>query len=131
MVDPHDLLVLLAVARTRTYVGASVALGINHTTVGRKIKALERQMGERLLIPGAGGWELTSTGRATLAAAEAVELALKKLPGGESYEPVGLRGLVRVSATEVMGLKVVIPAFVEVRHSHPHISLELALVSRP
>jgi DNA-binding transcriptional LysR family regulator len=133
MIDPNDLLVFLAVARSRTHMGASVALGINHTTVGRRVKALERQLGERLLVQGAGGWELTAAGRASLEAAEGIESALKRLPHvDERKEPLSaLRGLVRVSSTEIAGLKIVIPAFAEIRRQHPGIRLELVMVSRP
>src|ERR1700685_4422757 len=103
MVDPSDLLVFLAVARARTYVGAAASLGLNHTTVGRRLAALEREMGEKLLVPGPGGWDLTASGRRALVAAESVEQALKALPGKPGVEDRLLRGVVRVSATEVFG----------------------------
>lgn len=129
MIDPTDLLVLLAVARSRTHVGAASTLGMNHTTVARRVKSLERQMGARLLVQGAGGWELTDAGRTALVAAEGVEAALRSMPGTESDD--SLRGVVRISCTEVFGLAVVVPAFAEVRRRHPQIGLELVSVNRP
>lgn len=131
MVDPSDLLVFLAVARARTYVGAAASLGLNHTTVGRRLAALEREMGEKLLVPGPGGWDLTASGRRALVAAESVEQALKALPGKPGVEDRLLQGVVRVSATEVFGLSVVVPAFAAVREQHPQIELELLPVKRP
>jgi DNA-binding transcriptional LysR family regulator len=131
MVNPSDLLVLLAVARTRTHLGAAAELGLNHTTVARRLKALEQAVGERLLVHGPGGWELTPAGRATLAAAERVEQALRAIPGAPESQIPGLHGIVRVASTEVFGLVVVIPALASVRETHPHVGFELAPVVRP
>lgn len=130
MIDPSDLLVLLAVARTRTHLAAAETLGLNHTTVARRLKALEREVGDRLLVQGSRGWELTATGRATIVAAEGVEKALQTLPGVEEIQVGGLHGMVRVSATEVFGLLVVIPAFASLRKINPHIRFELVPVAR-
>lgn len=130
-VDPSNLLVLLAVARARTHIDAAVALGLNHTTVARRLKVLEREVGERLLVQGPAGWELTATGRGVLAAAEGVERALVGLPGAQTPKARGLHGMVRVSSTEVFGLLVVIPALADVREAHPEVGFELASVARP
>ena len=57
-----DLLVLLAVGRSGRYVTAADELGLNHTTISRRIANLERAIGGRLLARVAGGWELTELG---------------------------------------------------------------------
>jgi DNA-binding transcriptional LysR family regulator len=132
VLDPGDLLALLAVVRGRTFTAAASTLGVNHTTVARRIRSLEQALGERLLVAAPGGWDLTATGRDALTAAEAVRAALDGLPsdgGGPSRGP--LRGLVRVNSTEVFGVKVVAPALTEVRRAHPGISFELASITRP
>jgi DNA-binding transcriptional LysR family regulator len=132
MVDPGDLLALLAVVRGRTFTAAAVTMGVNHTTVARRIRSLEQTLGERLLVAAPGGWELTATGRHILATAEAVQAALDHLPqGSPSPSREQLRGLVRVNCTEVFGIKVVAPALTGVRAEHPGISFELASVTRP
>jgi DNA-binding transcriptional LysR family regulator len=131
-VDPGDLMALLAVVRGRTFTAAATSLGINHTTVARRIRSLEQALGERLLVAAPGGWELTATGRDVLATAEAIATALDQLPhGSSSASPRKLRGLVRVNSTEVFGIKVVAPALTSVRAQHPDISFELASVTRP
>jgi DNA-binding transcriptional LysR family regulator len=132
MVDPGDLLALLAVARGRTFTAAATTLGVNHTTVARRIRALEQALGERLLVAASDGWDLTATGRDVLATAEAVQEAVDRLPPASPNASAGqLRGLVRVNSTEVFGFKVVAPALTEVRAEHPGISFELASVTRP
>ena len=132
VVDPGDLLALLAVVRGRTFTAAATTMGVNHTTVARRIRSLEQALGERLLVAAAGGWELTATGRDVMATAEAVQAALDHLPhGSQSASKDLLRGLVRVNCTEVFGIKVVAPALTRVRAEHPGISFELASVTRP
>src|SRR3954468_24992838 len=74
-----DLLVLLAVGRSGRYVTAAEELGINHTTISRRIGALEQSIGGRLLARVPGGWELTELGREAFAAAEVVEAAVRSL----------------------------------------------------
>src|SRR6476646_1851361 len=94
-----DLLVLLAVGRSGRYNTAAEELGLNHTTISRRIAALEQSIGGRVLARVAGGWELTDLGREALSAAEAVESAVRSLtvdPGGTRT----LEGVVRISATD-------------------------------
>src|SRR5690349_14257155 len=57
------LLVLLAVGRSGRYNTAAEELGLNHTTISRRIAALEQSIGGRVLARVGGGWELTDLGR--------------------------------------------------------------------
>ena len=50
-----DLLVLLAVGRSGRYTTAAEELGLNHTTISRRIAALEQSIGGRVLARVAGG----------------------------------------------------------------------------
>jgi DNA-binding transcriptional LysR family regulator len=132
VIDPGDLLALLAVVRGRTFTAAATTLGVNHTTVARRIRSLEQTVGERLLVAAPGGWAPTARGREVLMAAEAVQAALDELPSdGRGRSGGVLRGLVRVNSTEVFGIKVVAPALAQVRTEHPGISFELASITRP
>src|ERR1700755_3576079 len=74
-----DLLVLLAVGRSGRYNTAAEELGLNHTTISRRIAALESSIGGRVLARVSGGWELTELGREALSAAEVVESAVRSL----------------------------------------------------
>src|SRR5215204_6287749 len=84
-----DLLVLLAVGRSGRYNTAAEELGLNHTTISRRIAALEESIGGRVLTRVGGGWELTDLGREALSAAEAVESAVRSL----TVDPRGRRTL--------------------------------------
>lgn len=122
-----DLLVLLAVSRTGRYSSAADDLGINHTTISRRIAALEDTLGGRVLTRGAGGWELTQLGRGALAAAEAVEDALRTLVSSDAG---ALEGVVRISATDGFSAYIAAPAAARVQRAHPRVSVEIVAVTR-
>lgn len=124
-----DLLVLLAVGRTGRYTTAAEELGLNHTTISRRIAALEQAMGGRVLARVAGGWELTDLGRDALAAAEAVESAVRSLTldaGGSRM----LEGVVRISATDGFSAYIAAPAAASVQRRHPKVAVEIVAATR-
>ncbi|VEG38554.1 transcriptional regulator [Mycolicibacterium flavescens] len=124
-----DLLVLLAVGRSGRYNAAAEELGLNHTTISRRIAALEESVGGRVLARGAGGWELTELGRDALAAAEAIESAVRSLavdPAGER----ALEGVVRISATDGFSAYIAAPAAARVQRQHPNVAVEIVAATR-
>ena len=116
-----DLLVLLAVGRSGRFVTAAGELGLNHTTISRRIAALEQAVGGRLLARVAGGWELTDLGRDALAAAEAVEKAVDSLSGADGRAE--LSGVVRMSATDGFSAYIAAPAAASVQRRHPRVAV--------
>ncbi|WP_432278734.1 LysR family transcriptional regulator [Nocardia carnea] len=124
-----DLLVLLAVGRSGRFVTAADELGINHTTISRRITALEQTLGGRVLTRVTGGWELTELGKEALAAAEAVESAVKSLAAGADGNRT-LEGVVRMSATDGFSAYIAAPAAARVRRQHPDISVEIVATTR-
>jgi DNA-binding transcriptional LysR family regulator len=123
-----DLLVLLAVGRSGRYVTAAQELGINHTTIARRIGALERSLGGRLLARVAGGWELTDLGREALVAAEAVESAVRSLASADGAR--SLEGVVRMSATDGFSAYIAAPAAADVQRKHPGVAVEIVAATR-
>jgi DNA-binding transcriptional LysR family regulator len=124
-----DLLVLLAVGRSGRYVTAAEELGINHTTISRRIAGLEQSIGGRLLARVPGGWELTDLGREALSAAESVEAAVRSL----TADPAGTRtleGVVRMSATDGFSAYVAAPAAASVQKRHPNVAVEIVATTR-
>ncbi|KAA0117362.1 LysR family transcriptional regulator [Mycolicibacterium sp. P9-22] len=124
-----DLLILLAVGRTGRYVLAADTLGLNHTTVSRRIAALEQSIGARVLTRVGAVWELTDRGREVLAAAEAVEAAVQSL-GTPSGEQRDLEGVVRLSATDGFSAHIAAPAAAAVQRRHPGVSVEIIAATR-
>ncbi|WP_045249054.1 LysR family transcriptional regulator [Microbacterium azadirachtae] len=121
-----DLLVFLAVARTGRYTAAAAALGVNHTTIARRVEALESALGGRLLTRGTSGWVLTARGEQALTVAEGVEKAMR----GLDSESAALGGVVRLSATDGFSGFIAAPAIVALRGQHPGVSLEMVAATR-
>jgi DNA-binding transcriptional LysR family regulator len=124
-----DLLVLLAVGRSGRYNIAAEELGLNHTTISRRIAALEESIGGRVLARVGGGWELTDLGREALAAAEAVETAVRSL----TVDGAGVRtleGVVRISATDGFSAYIAAPAAAQVQRTHPNVAVEIVAATR-
>jgi DNA-binding transcriptional LysR family regulator len=74
--DWNDLRHLLAAARAGTLAGAARQMGVEHTTIGRRLAALERALGGSLVLRRPDGLTLTALGERVAAAAEQVEQAV-------------------------------------------------------
>ena len=61
--DWDNLRYFLELARAGTLAAAARRLAVEHTTVSRRIQALEKQMGAALFAREAGGHRLTEAGR--------------------------------------------------------------------
>jgi DNA-binding transcriptional LysR family regulator len=125
MPDWNGLRIFLAVSRARTLAAAARKLGIDETTVARRLARLEKQMGAPLLERGAGGLVLTAAGEGARAAAEEMEraaLAAERRALGADRQ---LSGRVRVTAPEMLGGHFVLPALQAVHDRHPGIAIEL------
>ena len=127
--DPGDLLILLAVSRTGRFTTAAESLGLNHTTVSRRIAALEQTLGGRVLSRTVGGWELTELGGKAVTAAERVESAVGLLSGNTESEN-RLSGVVRMSATDGFSAYIAAPAVAALQRQHPNLSVEIVTVTR-
>lgn len=128
--DWDNLRYFLELARSGTLVGAARRLGVDHTTVARRIQALEKQMGAALFAREAGGHKLTEAGRHLLPGVEAMEAAVL---GVERSAPVpggGPSGLVRVGATEGFGTLILAPHLARLTQRHPHLSIDLLALPR-
>jgi DNA-binding transcriptional LysR family regulator len=125
MPDWDGLRIFLALTRARTLAAAARKLGIDETTVARRLARLEREMGASLLERARGGLALTAAGEAVRAAAEEMESAAL----GAERRALGadrqLSGRVRVTAPEILGKYFVLPALQAVHLRHPGIAIEL------
>jgi DNA-binding transcriptional LysR family regulator len=127
--NPDDLLILLAVSRSGKFTTAAQALGLNHTTVSRRIAALEKALGGRVLARAAGGWEVTELGADAVGVAERIEAAVGTL-GAEDRAPDPIAGVVRMTATDGFSAYIAAPAVARLRRVHPGLTVEIITVTR-
>ena len=125
MLDWDDLRYFLAVAREGSLSSAAHTLGVTQPTVGRRITGLQRRLGAKLFIPTATGQSLSPSGRRLLPHAERMEaegLAAERVTSGRD---AGLRGRVRVTASEWLIGAVLGPMLRPFVSRHPELELEL------
>ncbi|MFO0550065.1 MAG: LysR family transcriptional regulator [Polyangiaceae bacterium] len=125
-----DLRFFLAVARNRTLSAAASALGVSQPTVGRRIAALEKELGATLLERSSDGLALSSAGRQVLELAERMELDALAVERRVSGRDQGVRGVVRVTASEWIVSAVLAPELPPLLERHPQLVVELVADQR-
>ena len=125
MLSADNLRYFLEVARAGRLSDASRVLEVDHTTVGRRITALERSVGERLFDRAPSGWRLTEAGKRMMPRAEAVESAVMAAYDVQGATPDVLTGSIRITATDGFGAFIIAPHLVELKDAHPRLTVEL------
>jgi DNA-binding transcriptional LysR family regulator len=98
-----DLKHLLAFARTGSILAAAKTLGVNHSTVQRRLADLESRLGDRLIERDLTGYRLTVLGQDLVPLAERVEQAATALERHRASREPGLAGTVRVTCGPTVG----------------------------
>jgi len=125
--DWDDLRFFLAVAAKGSISGAAKNLRTSHSTVLRRLAALEKRLGARLLKRLPSGYVMTSAGeqlRERLSGvSEQIEGAQRQLSGLDTR----LSGAIRVTSTDTLMHELLFPLFAEFRRAHAGIQLQVAL----
>jgi len=131
MLDWDSLRYFLEVARTQRASAAARRLGVEHTTVARRIRALESELDVLLFEKSRGaGFVLTDDGQRLFVHAEQMESTVQT--ASELLSGVGQRlsGHVRIGATEGFGSYVLMPLAADFQRRYPHITLDILPVPR-
>ncbi len=120
----NDLRYLLSVCRRGTLAAAARDLSVDQTTVARRLKALERDSGAKLLHRIDGRHVPTAAGETALAHAERIEEAAFGLLKEVGNRDAALSGTVRVTALYEVTAACLMPHFPSFRQHHPEIVIE-------
>jgi DNA-binding transcriptional LysR family regulator len=125
--DWNDLRYFLAVARTGSTVAAAKDLGVNQSTVQRRLAALEEAIGRELVERLPVGYRLTSFGEELRPHAEAVETAVAYLDRKIASADTSPSGTVRLTCPEGLGYRL-IPRMLDVFHArYPAVRVDLII----
>lgn len=121
-----DLRLVLAVARAGTLSGAARQLRVTHSTVFRRLRSIEEELGVRLFERFRDGYSATPAGEAMAALAARFAddfVALERRLSGQDLRP---SGTVRITTTDTISEMVMrhVPAL---RAAHPDILLEITV----
>ena len=120
-----DLQHLLAVAEAGSLAGGARALGVNHTTVLRRVLAFEKQLGVKLFARSPTGYTLTAAGEEVAAGARAMQDTVHEVERRIAGRDLRLTGTVRVTSTDTLALGVLPAALATFADAHPANRLEL------
>ncbi|MFK7991113.1 MAG: LysR family transcriptional regulator [Sandaracinaceae bacterium] len=95
-----DLRFVLALGRAGTMTSAAQALGVSHSTVARRLRALEADVGRRIFEPTSEGYAATEAGEALLEAAAEIETQVLAATRALSASDDGLSGTLRVTTLD-------------------------------
>jgi len=129
MFDWDDMRVFLAVARARKIAPAARLVGIDPTTLARRIARLERALGASLFEVSQGERVLSERGQALLGHAERVESATLAAMEEATGKSRILSGQVRLSVAEGFGTWILAPSLASFHARHPGIRLDLITAS--
>jgi DNA-binding transcriptional LysR family regulator len=125
-----DYRYFLAVARTSTLSAAGAALGVDHSTVGRRIDRLEKALKARLFVRSPQGYELTPAARSLLRTVETMESAAISTGELATSETHGIAGIVRIGAPDGIGTMFLARRFGALLQRHPRLEIELLATAR-
>lgn len=131
MFDWNDLKAFLAVARGGSTLSAAKALGVNQTTVARRLEALETAVGVRLFERGQAGSRLTEAGQDLLAEAEKVERAAAVFGNRAQAHQRGMAGSIKLTCSELLANTWITPALGHFRRQYPEVQVEMVITDDP
>jgi DNA-binding transcriptional LysR family regulator len=127
MLSWDDFRYVKAIADTRSLGGAAQLLGVNHSTVFRRLGQIEHQIGSRLFDRGRTGYTLTACGDDMVRLAERVAEdinAFERRVTGQDLRP---SGELRVTANDMVLLHLLTDVLAKFRKAYPEIILDIVV----
>jgi DNA-binding transcriptional LysR family regulator len=123
-VNWDDLRYVLALAEAGSLARAARKLKVDHTTVGRRIEALEADVGVRLFTRTTNGYVLTREAEEFLPDIRQIEASVLALERSAVARHGAIKGKIRVTASEALGSRYVAPRLSAFTRRHPDICVE-------
>ena len=128
--DWNDVVYFLEVARQRNLVRAAEKLKVDHTTVSRRIRELERSLNSTLFKRSKSGFALTEIGLRLLQYAEGMESQANFMVEAIGIEEADAGGAVRIAAMEGIGSFYLTKCIGDFNKVYPSIQVELITDTR-
>jgi len=125
-----DIRIFLAIYQSGTLRGAGRLLGVDQTTVGRRISALEARLEAKLFLRSNAGYVLTAAGEDALVAAQAMEQVAVSFQRRAEKHDGRVSGEVRVTTTDAIAAHFVIPAIDALRSRCSALRVVLSTTTR-
>ncbi len=129
MIDPswEDLKLVRMVAEAGGLAGAAAALGIDQSTVYRRLGALEKALGAPLFERRRSGYLPTATGEELVALAERFERQIHDFARRLEGKAIAVTGEIRIATADSLLAHLLTPVFKRFRAEHPGIVLDVVI----
>lgn len=127
MQDWDDIKYFLQVAKSGNVTSASAALGVNHSTVSRRIKAFEEKHAIRLFDRVPSGYQMTETGSAILEIAEEMERNSQRISRQLFALDSRLTGPISLTMPHDLLDYCLMPDIAQFKNKYPQVTLNLAV----
>lgn len=127
MLSWEDFRFVKAIADTRSLAGAASALGVNHSTVFRRLGQIEQGLGTRLFERGRAGYALTPSGEEMVRLAERMSediVVFERKVTGQDLRP---SGELRLTTSDMVLLHLMTDVLVAFRIAYPEIVLDVVI----
>lgn len=125
MTDWDDVRYFLAVARSGSVRAAALVLGVNHSTVLRRIAQLEEHLGAQMFEKLPSGYHVTAAGEEVRELAEQMEASSHQLETRVLGRDQSVRGLLRVTLAPTLATHLLMPDFADFARLHPDIEMDI------
>src|SRR5271154_6374912 len=125
MIDWDDVRYFLAVARGGSVRAAAERLGVNHSTVLRRIAQLEERLGAQMFEKLPSGYRLTEAGEEVVELANQMEASSHQLETRVFGRDQSARGLLRVTLPPFFATHLLMPDFADFARMHRAIEMEV------
>src|SRR5262245_48810153 len=125
-----DLRFVLEVRRSGSALAAAGKLGVNQSTVMRRIAQIESDMGVELFERKQSGYVPTVSGVCVAEAAERIEREVLDLENAMAAEQRALTGVVRLTSSELLANYVIAPCLLSFQKLNPGVRVELIAEDR-
>jgi DNA-binding transcriptional LysR family regulator len=120
-----DLRFFLALSREGAVSRAGKSLGVNHTTVARRISAFETQIGTRLFDRTADGYEMTQAAENMYDHALQIEEQMQAIDRDVFGQDAELKGPLKITISHDVADRLLIPRLAEFRERYPCIDVDI------
>jgi DNA-binding transcriptional LysR family regulator len=128
-----DVRLVLALLRTPSSERAAELLGVDRSTISRRLAAIEKALGATLFARTRDGHRPTAAVLRLRPHAEAMEQAARALEAavGDAAAGTAITGRVRVASTEGLAAMLVADGLLDVSRAHPALDVEVIGGNRP
>ena len=131
MIDWDDVRYFLAVARGGSVRAAAERLGVNHSTVLRRVAQMEERLGAHMFEKLPSGYRLTDADEEILEFADQMEASSNQLETRVFGRDQSVRGVLRVTLAPTLATHLLMPDFAEFARLHPEVEMEILSLDEP